>query len=499
MGKVYLVGAGPGDPMLITVKGAQLLKICDAVVYDRLVSNELLDYVKPECKRVYVGKQAGYHSKTQEEINEILVECAIQFDIVIRLKGGDPFVFGRSADEIDALLQSQIEFEVVPGITSAIAVPECAGIPVTHRGISRSFHVITGHTNQESGLANCDYETLSKLEGTLIFLMGLGNLTTITSELIRNGKTPDTPTAVISSGTTSSQQVVRGTLNTIVNEVEKSKLKSPAVIVIGATAAYDYRYYRSLLPKKIGITATKALKEKLENKFKRMGAITETICDMEVVPTVNINKLDREIARLDSYQWILFTSQNGVDLFFERLKTRSFDFRVLSRIKFAAIGSGTAKKLEECGITSDFIPTKYTVAVLGEEFSSIVGKKEKVLIPRAVRGSQELLDILTKQGISYKEIAIYDVIGTATDKLQYMNQMDCLVFGSASGVKAFFKEIKKENLSLSKDVKIACIGEVTYEAVKSENREADIIASTNNADGLVEAVKNYYLKDGALT
>lgn len=498
MGKVFLVGAGPGDPQLITVRGAELLKICDVVVYDRLASDKLLDYVKPGCKRIYVGKQAGHHSKSQEVINEILIDCAKQYDIVVRLKGGDPFVFGRSAEEIDCLKQNQIEYEVIPGISSAIAVPECAGIPVTHRGVSRSFHVITGHTNKENGLPDCGYDTLSKLEGTLILLMGLGNLNAISSELIRNGKRPETPVAVISDGTKKSQSVVRGTLKNIVTEVDKSKVKSPAVIVIGETAAYDYRYCCSLLPIKIGITATRALQEKLKNKFQRLGATTDTICDMEVVPDINVTKLDQEIARLESYQWILFTSQNGVILFFERLKSCNIENKRLTHIKFAALGSGTAGKLEEYRIIPDFIPSKYTVSVLAEEFSNRVSKNEKVLIPRAVKGSKELLEVLDKKRISYKELEIYDVAGNITDKIQFMNQMDCLVFASSSGVRAFFDQLEKKNLSFPSNIKIACIGEATYEAVKKENREVDIIASAYNTDRLVEAVKNYYLKDGVM-
>lgn len=496
MGKVFLVGAGPGNPKLITVRGMELLKLCDAVVYDRLASNELLDYVKPDCVKIYVGKQAGHHSKNQEEINEILVDCAKQYDHIVRLKGGDPFVFGRGGEEIEVLHQYEIEYEVVPGITSAIAVPECAGIPVTHRGVSRSFHVITGHTKKEDGLPDCDYSTLSKLNGTLVFLMGLGNLKTIASELIHHGKSPETPTAVISAGTTNHQIVIRSTLKSIVKEADKRKVPSPAVIVIGETAAFDYRSFNKLLPKKIGITATRALREKLETKLEALGAVTYSLCDMEIVLTDAFKLLDQELMELPQYHWILFTSQNGVTLFFERLKKQKVDIRNLSFMKFAVLGSGTAKALEEYGIHADFIPSKYTVTVLAKELSKVIDKNEKVLIARAAKGSMELIEILKENGISFYDIPIYDVVGRTTDQIESVNQMDCLIFVSSSGVRAFFDELNKKKIQLSNHVKIACIGEVTSETVREQQIEADIIASTYNTVGLVEAIKKYFDQSG---
>ena len=242
MGKVYLEGAGPGDAGLITAKGLEKLKKCDAVVYDRLVTEELLDVLSPDCEKIYVGKEAGKHYKRQEEINRILVECAKKHKNVVRLKGGDPFVFGRGGEEIEALRQYNIPYEVIPGVTSAVAVPECAGIPVTHRGVARSFHVITGHTKNSVGSPEYDYETLGKTEGTLVFLMGLSNLGEIADKLIFAGKPANIPVAVISDGTTACQKVVKGRLKNIVEKVNESNLKSPAIIVIGETAEYEYRY-----------------------------------------------------------------------------------------------------------------------------------------------------------------------------------------------------------------------------------------------------------------
>lgn len=492
MGKIYLVGAGPGNSKLITIRGVELLKECDAVVYDRLASYELLEYVKPECVMIYAGKRAGYHDKKQDEINKILVECSKKYSKVVRLKGGDPFVFGRGGEEIEVLNQHDIEYEVVPGVTSAVAVPECAGIPVTHRGVSRSFHVVTGHTNTDDGLPECNYNILAEMEGTIVFLMGLGNLGKIASNLIKNGKASDTPVAVVSDGTTHNQCVVRGVLGDIEEKVKNSPINSPAIIVIGETAAYDYRYRGLYERKKIGLTATKVLRKRLEKCFSDAGADTYTMCDMDIVLNEDIDKLDNEMKCLDRYRWILFTSQNGVKLFFDRLKELSVDIRRLYNIKFAVLGSGTAAKLKEYRIIADFIPSEYTVSVLAKEFSNIVKCDERVLIPRAERGSKELLDIFDKNGVHYTDLSVYDVTGRLTDNIELMKQMDCLVFVSASGVKAFFEEIDKKNLRVPKNIKIACIGAVTCEAVRKKNICVDIIAATNNVEGLVEAVMKYF-------
>lgn len=491
MGKVYLVGAGPGNPKLMTIRGMELLRQCDALVYDRLASEEFLSELKPECERIYVGKRAGQHSKKQEEINEILAECGRKYPLVVRLKGGDPFVFGRGGEEIEILTQYGIDYEVVPGITSAVAVPECAGIPVTHRGVSRSFHVITGHTN--TGKPECDYKNLAESEGTLVFLMGLSNLAEIAENLIKAGKPEDTPAAVISEGTTKNQQTVRGTLATIVQKVQQSAIPSPAIIVIGETSRYEFRSEKTG-QRKIGITSTRALQEKLEKGFADTGDTLLPVCSMDILRTEAIKALDKELTRLEQYQWVLFTSQNAVAVFFEELQKENTDIRKLGHLKFAVLGSGTASKLLEYGIHADFIPSRYVVSALAEEFSEILKAQEQVLIPRAVQGSEELTEVFDKKGIRYTELAVYDVAGRLTDNIRYLKELDCLIFVSASGVTEFFSGLREKNISLPSDIQIACIGEITRERVRQEYRDADIIASTSDVKGLVEAVRTYYLK-----
>lgn len=490
MGKVYLVGAGPGDEKLITVKGLERLKECDAVVYDRLASEKLLDCVREDCERIYVGKQAGKHYKRQEEINEILAACAQKYDKVVRLKGGDSFVFGRGGEEIETLQKYQIPYEVIPGITSAIAVPECVGIPVTHRGISRSFHVITGHTNTSKGSPEYDYQTLAKLEGTFVFLMGLSNLGEIAAKLMEAGKDEMTPVAVIANGTTKWQQMVRGTLCSIEEKVKNSKIPSPAVIVIGQTA--EFSFCDSMFPiRKIGVTATQALQEKLEKGFDKVGMQTIPVCNMRLEKTEQIEKLRQELKRISEYQWVIFTSQNAVTIFFEELRREEIDVRKMGQLKFAVLGSGTAQKLKEYGILADFIPSGYQVSTLAQEFVQVAAKSERVLIPRAVQGSKELTGVLKEHGIAFCDLAVYDVVGHLTVSKEELRTLDYLVFVSASGVQAFWEQIRESGIEVPKNLKMACIGEITCKRLGEWHGKADIVAKVNDVAGLVAAVAAY--------
>jgi uroporphyrinogen III methyltransferase/synthase len=497
MGKVYLVGAGPGDGGLITLKGLEKLKNCDAVVYDRLASEELLEHTGPDCVKIYVGKEAGAHYKKQEEINAILVDSARKYNRVVRLKGGDPFVFGRGGEEIDALTREGIPYELVPGVTSAVAVPELAGIPVTHRGVSRSFHVITGHTKSSVGSPDYDYETLAKLEGTLVFLMGLSNLADIAEHLMQAGKDGNTPVAVISNGTLPIQQTVRGTLLDIGEKVAEEKLPSPAVIVIGETAACEYSFREPEFcdgqPEeqkniRVGICATDLLWRKLKRELRKRNMQPVSLCDMQVVEKSGMEDLQEALGEIEGFRWVLFTSQNGVRIFFEQLKKQEIDLRRLGQLRFAVLGSGTAERLLSYGVKADFVPSQYTVKVLAEEFAALVQAGERVLIPRAVQGSRELTEILTKHGISYRDIPIYDVQGRLTGNIRYLSSMDYLVFVSASGVTAFFEALRREGLQVFPRTKIACIGEITRKRLLEEYGEADLVASVNDVNGLLTAL-----------
>ncbi len=491
MGIVYLIGAGPGDAGLITVKGAEKLKECDAVVYDHLACVELLSTIRPDCKKIYVGKQAGHHSFQQGEINQILVECAQTCATVVRLKGGDPFVFGRGSEEIEALRQYNIPYAVIPGVTSACAVPESAGIPVTHRGVSRSFHVITGHTNTLSGEPVCNYRNLAESEGTLVFLMGLSHLQDIADGLMQAGKSPDTPVAVIADGTTDRQHTVRAPLGRIAQRVYESKLPSPAVIVVGATAAMQDVFLAEHIPK-VGLTATQPLQTKLACGFARLGMRTEPVCTMQVRPTDSLYILDNELTRLGQYDWVVFTSQNTVRIFFEEMRKTQTDIRCLGSLHFAVLGSGTAAALRARGIRADFVPSNYTVAALATELTPVVGRSgQRVLLPRAVQGSPQLAAALRRTGVSCTEIPIYNVCGCPAAGAQHLDELDYLVFVSASGVRTFFAQMEQLGQQLPPHLHIACIGEVTRTALVQEHRNADIVAAENSVEGLLRAVGQY--------
>mgnify|MGYP000908596721 CR=1 FL=1 len=433
---VYLIGAGPGDPGLITYKGLQILKSCDAVIYDRLGTGELLDLVRPDCAKIYVGKQAGAHYKKQEEINRILVETAGKYENVVRLKGGDSFVFGRGGEEILTLQEADIPFQVIPGVTSAIAVPEVLGIPVTHREMSRSFHVITGHTKkgEADALAN-----IHKQEGTSVFLMGLSNLEPIMQRLREEGESEETPVSVISNGMLPGETIVRGTIGTIGKLVSKNELVSPAIIVVGQTAACTMKdKKRSAIDGcKIGVVGTAVFREKLRGLLEEKGASLFSICDMHVRTCPDMEKLDVAIQKLSDYRWIVFTSQNGIRLFFDRVRACAVDLRKFADIRFAVVGSGCAQALEQYGFYADYIPEQYTTESLANGICTVVKSGEKVLIPRAKEGSPVLEQILSANRIDAEILSIYDVRGARTENWKYLNNYDAILFASASGVHAF--------------------------------------------------------------
>lgn len=500
MGIVYFIGAGPGDEGLITLKGAEKLKLCDVVIYDRLANEEFLKLLKPGCKKIYAGKQAGNHYMEQEEINRLLTEHAIKNNIVARLKGGDPFVFGRGTEEIEALNQYNIPYEVIPGVTSAIAAPECAGIPVTHRGISRSFHIITGHTDTSAGSPVCNYKALVDAGGTLIFLMGLSNIKEITDNLIKEGMPSEMPAAVISGGTTEMQRVLRSNLGDIAKEAAEKNMFTPAIIVIGKTAAYNYIYNKNaekhiqeekmFCKKKAGVVATKALTEKLKTGLETRNIECVPVCSMEVF-NVSIQELVEELGNIEKYNWVVFTSRNGVLIFFETLKNIHMDIRRLAGIKFAVIGSGTRETLAGFGINADFIPSGYTSGILAKELAAVMLNGENVLIPRAVNGSRELTDIFKQKGISFKEIKIYYVKGRLLPGAGMLEELSCIIFLSPSGVKEFARLLKDKLEKLPSGIKFICIGDITKKALEKEyGTSANIItASVNNAEGVLNAVR----------
>ena len=477
-GKVYLVGAGCGKADLITVRGRELLTRCDTVVYDDLIDRELLSFAPAEAARIYMGKRQGCHSASQEEICALLVEEARRGHTVVRLKGGDPFVFGRGGEEILALMESGISCEVVPGISSAIAIPGEAGIPVTHRGVSRSFHVITAHTaHREDGLPE-DLEKLAQLSGTLVFLMGLRQLPKLAKGLMEAGMSPHCPAAVVSGGSAPEKAAVRGTLADI---AEKAKaVLPPAVIVVGETAAMDLRAPQPLSGIRVGIIGTDAVQKKLRSRLAEQGAEVFSALRMEVKPqptTFDFTVLDRTAS------WVVFTSANGVACFFRELKVRKMDLRGLSKCRFAVIGPGTGEALEQHGFHWDLCPEIYTTAALAEALIKTGEKGAPVFLMRSAQGNPLLYERL-KEHFGVEEVALYDVEPGVLSEGALLEKADYLVFASAGGVELFGDVYGR----IPEKGKCVCIGELTARALCDVPSERILIAEQALTESLVHAI-----------
>ena len=467
-GKVILVGAGPSDAGLITVRAVSALKKADVVVYDKLVGIEILNMIPDTAKKIDVGKRGGNHPVQQDEINKILLNEAQKGNYVVRLKGGDPFMFGRGGEELELLCENNIDFEVVPGVTSAISVPSYAGIPVTHRDYCSSLHIITGHTKAVDK-PEIDFDSLVRLKGTLVFLMGVGAIGTISSGLMNAGMNKETPIAIIESGTTSRQKELVTSLENVLVEAQKAKVKAPAVIIVGDVCKLHDKFAwvnkRPLNGKRIVITRPKDLCSSFSEKIRELGG--EAI-EFPCIKTKEINNYNI-VKKIREYNWLVFTSAFGVKTFFEALKTENLDVRALYNIKIAVIGSGTSSEFEKMGIRVDLIPENYNVNALATELIGQVAKNEKVLLYRAKDGSKEINKIFDENNIIYNDVSAYETIYNtefcefSSDIIQ-SGDYDYAAFTSASTVKGFVNSLP--NLDFTK-VNAICIGEQTAnEAVK---------------------------------
>ncbi len=497
MGKVYLVGAGPGDEELITLKGLRAIEEADVILYDRLSSPGLLRYQKPGAELIDVGKKPDYHKVPQEEINQILIDKALEGKIVTRIKGGDPFVFGRGGEEALSLEKEGIVYEVVPGITSAIAVPAYGGIPVTQRNISTSFHVITGHENPEKDEAMVDYSLLAKLQGTLIFLMGIKALPRISKKLIEGGMDPYTKAAVIHRGTTAKEKKAVGTLETIVEEVEKMKITSPGIIVIGEVAGFseqmDWRRFMPLKNKRILVTRSRKQASTLRKQLMALGAEVVEYPSIEIVEEKDPVKLSSHIQALKDSRadYLFFSSPNGVEAFFDGLKIIKEDLRNLKDIKITAIGESTKKALENRGIMDVKIPESYTLEGAVEMFSAKLQDGEKLYHVRGSLGRDLLQKELSKRGIEVIEKDFYSTERAKNSgNLEeiFSGGIDCITFTSSSTVQFFLEALSDEVIDKVKNSKIFAIGPVTADTAKSFGLTVDTIANPHTIKGLVNAM-----------
>ena len=501
-GKVYLVGAGPGDPGLITVKGIDCLKKADVIIYDHLLDQGLLEAAPAAAERIYVGKTAGEHTRPQPEINRLLVAKAKEGKTVVRLKGGDPFVLGRGGEEAEVLAQNGIAFEVVPGVTSAVAVPAYAGHPGTHREKASSFAVITGHEDPGKDSSSVNWEKLATGVDTLIFLMGMKNLPEIADRLIEYGRRPETPVAVIRDGTRPGQATVVGNLKDIVSRVAEYGLTAPAVIVVGDVISLreKIRWFdnRPLFGRRILVTRARRQASALSRLLAERGAQPVELPAIDI-QAADPGELDRAAANLGNYHWIIFTSVNGVEAFWERLQHLARDSRALGGLRIGAIGPATAQALEAKGITPDYIPEVYTSegVIAGLKKQNVTG--QRFLLPRADIADKELVRGINRLGASVHEVTAYRTL-PATGAIARARQMitsgeiDIVTFTSSSTVSNLVAAFGGEPLTIGR-ARVACIGPKTAETAARAGLNVDIIAREQTVPGLVAAIEEYFRKE----
>ncbi|MFC1925347.1 uroporphyrinogen-III C-methyltransferase [Chloroflexota bacterium] len=504
-GKVYLVGAGPGDSGLITVKGLDCLKRADVIIYDHLIDDGLLNSANLEAEKIYVGKTAGCHAMKQDDINALLVEKAREGKKVVRLKGGDPFVLGRGGEEAEALSQNRIYFEVVPGVTSAVAAPAYAGIPVTHRGLASSFAVITGHEDPAKGESSIDWEKLATGVDTLVFLMGLGNLSPIVEELIHHGRSPATPVALIREGCRPIQETVTGTLADIVAKAAEREIKPPVVIVVGEVAGLreKLRWFdnRPIFGKSILVTRARHQASALSSLLLEKGAQPVEMPVIQINPVPDTDELDKAILNLGTYHWIVFTSVNGVEAFFNRLHALKLDTRWLKGSKIGTMGPATAAALRENGLYPEYVPEIYT----SQGFIDGLRRNRdikgcKFLLPRADIAPKDLIYELEKMEAKVHEITAYRTVAASGDvsrgkQMLNAGEIDIVTFASSSTVTNLVKMMGEEWKAINKAT-VACIGPQTAATAEKAGIRVDIMASEHTIPGLVEAIEECFQRDG---
>ena len=502
-GKVFLIGAGPGDPRLLTVGAAQCLRQADVVVYDHLADESILSYVPAEAERIYVGKQSCKHTMRQENINILLADKADEGKTVVRLKGGDPFVFGRGGEEALVLLARGIPFEILPGVTSAISVPAYAGIPVTHRGVAVSFAVVTGHEDPTKAESHIRWEHLATGVDTLIFLMGVANLPLITKNLMAHGRPADTPAAIIRWGTRSNQETYVTTVGEAAEMVQRDSIRPPAIFIVGDVVNlreqlrwFDRADLRPLHGRRILVTRARTQASALTERLSALGAeCIETPVIRIAPPSDAYTALDEAIGKLDSYHWLIFTSVNGVEHFFARLHIAGKDTRALGYAKIAAIGAATSDTLRGYGIHADLVPQEFRAEAVADALRAILPVRARVLLPRAQEARDFLPESLRSYGAAVDVVPAYETVpeldgGEEIAKRLTNGEIDLVTFTSSSTVKNLVKLLG--NISPLQHTKIACIGPVTAETVHSFALEPDMIASTYTIDGLVACIKENF-------
>ena len=501
---VYLVGAGPGDPGLLTVKAHACLKKADTVVYDYLADSRILALVPEEAERIYVGKSAGNHAMKQEDISKLLVKLSREGKCVVRLKGGDPFVFGRGGEEALLLAENGLPFEIVPGVTSAIAVPAYAGIPVTHRGVAVSFAVVTGHEDPTKEASGLDWQKLATGVDTLVFLMGVGNLPAITAELMRHGRAGNTPAAVIRWGTRPEQQTLITTVENAADDVARAGLKPPAIFLVGDVVRYreklrwfDAPERRPLFGKRVLVTRARAQASKLTKGLEALGASCLEVPAIRIAePSDGGAALRAAIAHIADYDWLIFTSANGVEHFFLALDAAGKDARALARAKVAAIGPATAAALAACGVRADCVPGEYRAEAVVEALKGDVRSGTRVLLARAEEAREVLPESLKALGAEVTVAAAYctkqaETDGASLAKKLTNGEIDIVTFTSSSTAKNLCAILG--GAEPLQHVKCVAIGPITAKTCEALGIKPAAVAKEYTIDGLIETIKEMLL------
>jgi uroporphyrinogen III methyltransferase/synthase len=502
-GIVYLVGAGPGDPELITAKGLRCIRTADVLIYDYLAAKALLDHARDDCECIYVGKKGGDHTLSQDGINDLIVEKAASGKTVTRLKGGDPFIFGRGGEEAEILVSAGIPFEIVPGVTSAIAAPAYAGIPLTHREYTSTLAFVTGHEDPTKTSSSIDWSALARGIGTLVFFMGVKNLPHIVGRLIENGRDKQTPVALVRWGTTARHRTVTGTLGTIVERAREAGMKAPAIIVVGEVVnlrnTLQWFEKRPLLGKRIVITRARTQASDLVVRLSALGAECIECPTIEVIPPETWDPLDRAIDHIGRYDWLIFTSVNGVRFFFDRLHHKGLDSRALGRLRTASIGPATRQALWRYGVATDILPKTYRAESVVEAFSGESLDGVSVLLPRAREARAVLPEELARMGAWVDEVTAYRTIQASEGREALIGDLrngrvDMVTFTSSSTAKNFKALLPEVPGDLLDGVAIASIGPITSETARAMGFHPDVTADEFTIEGLCRAIHTFYMQ-----
>lgn len=491
-GKVWLVGAGPGDPGLLTLKGARALAQCDTLVYDYLASPAVVNLAPPDCEKIYVGKKAGAHTLTQDEITALIVELARKGRRVVRLKGGDVFVFARGGEEAQALNAAGIPFEIVPGITSAIAAPAYAGIPITHRDHNTSFSISAGHEDPLKGNSTLDFTKLANPAQTVVFLMAMGNLAAIVGELLKHGMPGNKPVAIVREGTKPTQETLVATLDTIVAEVERTQFAAPAIVVIGDVVnereAIRWFDKSPLFGKRVLVTRPSRQADYFAARLWELGAEPIFAPTIAIGPPDDRDAPKRAIAQIRNYSWLVFTSRNGVDAFFDGLAESGRDARALGDVQIAAIGARTAEAIARRSLRVDFVPTTYVNEAIAEGLLERTASGDRILLFRAQEARDVVPSALRAAGRIVDDIAAYATRTVSDpDFAEKVASADILTFTSSSTVTGFTANVENVPTAVAGKI-VACIGPITAETARAAGMRVDVIADTFTADGLTDAL-----------